>query len=308
LSRRALLPASENQFFEAGTIKCPPWLTVADILRCPHRKIDFPRRARKKARLLKKQAQLPAHLSPYTLLVYIYIARVSFTHSPPPLGAPSPSPPTPLPLPHLSPSPSPDPAASLRRHLLPSYLWWRRPISLLPQARTEALPAARASAALRHLLPPADPGGSVAGGAWRRPPLPMAAAAAWISVVDLPTAATAPSSLRTTVAVVVSGACPCCRYKSLSPSPSLFPLFLLHLLSLSPRAEDPAAWRCMSIRHGGGRPWPDLARKRSGTPRSGDGGSAAALDGLGGPMDGLSGPVQGFLFFFFEIINRGGHI
>ena len=119
MSRRALLPASETQFFEADTIKCPPWLTVADILRCPHRKIDFPRRARKKARLLKKQAQLPTHLSPYTLLVYIYIARVSFTHSPPPLGAPSPSPPTPLPLPHLSPSPSPDPAASLRRHLLP---------------------------------------------------------------------------------------------------------------------------------------------------------------------------------------------
>jgi len=86
------VPASKNRFSKAGTEKGPP---------------------------PKKQAQLPAHLSPYTLLVYIYIARVSFTHSPPPLGAPSPSPPTPLPLPHLSPSPSPDPAASLRRHLLP---------------------------------------------------------------------------------------------------------------------------------------------------------------------------------------------
>ena len=86
------VPASKNRFSKAGTEKGPP---------------------------PKKQAQLLAHLSPYTLLVYIYIARVSFTHSPPPLGAPSPSPPTPLPLPHLSPSPSLDPVASLCRHLVP---------------------------------------------------------------------------------------------------------------------------------------------------------------------------------------------
>ena len=170
----------------------------------------------------------------------------------------------------------------------------------------EALPAARASAALWHLLPSADPGGSVAGGAWRRPPLPMAAAAAWISVVDLPTAATAPSSLRTTVAVVVSGACPCCRYKSLSPSLhrphsflSSFFIFSLFLLGLKIRWRG-GACRSGMEEVGRGQIWRGRGRVRL------DPATAAVLQpwmGSAGPWMGSAGLSRVF-FSFFVFLNH----
>ena len=54
------VPALENRFFDAGTLKCPPRLTMAGILWCPPRKIDFPRRAKVP---VSKNKKMPASVN-----------------------------------------------------------------------------------------------------------------------------------------------------------------------------------------------------------------------------------------------------